>query len=206
MRVAAPRLSTGVICIRILAALSTLAVALLAPAPALAQHGETRVSVHLPDVLVLSYLTEVQLQISGSGQLAGVGNGAVASSDGQGTVGLALHVDADLAAAVLSGTVDATLTGQLGGVFSVIGTSASGQLRVSATVERSTATHPGGAILQVTQATARIGGRQAPSVAFEAPGLAAAVSGGLGIAVDVTEAHLAGWYQGVTLRLLVEQI
>lgn len=180
--------------------------ALLLPSPALAQHGEVRVEVRLPDLVLLTYLTEVQVQLSGTGQLVGLASGAVASSDGQGTVGLALHVDADLAAAVATGAADASLSGQLGGVFSVMGTSGSGRMQVSTFVEQGTGTHASGARLRVTQATAIVGAQQGPSVAFDAPGVAASVSGGIGIAVDVTEAHLAGWYQGVTLRLVVEQI
>ncbi len=190
---------------RSVVAVTVLVAALLLPSPAMAQNGQVAVNVRLPDVLVLSYLTELQVQLSG-GQFAGNGRGAAISADGQGTVGLAVHVDAALAAAVASGAASSTASGQLGGVFSVLGTSGSGRMQVAATVEHGTGTHAGGSSLSVTGVTAIVNSQQGTSVTFDAPGVAASVSGGIGLDVDLTDARAAGWYRGITLRLVVEQI
>ncbi len=205
MREAAPRLRPGVTCIRSLVGVTVLVAGLLLPSPALAQSGEVAVSVHLPDVLVLSYLTELRVQLSG-GQFAGHGSGAVITPDGQGTVGVAVHIDAALASAIANGTASSAVSGQLGGVFSVLGTSGSGRMQVAATVEHGTGTHAGGASLSVTSVAAIVDARQGSSVTFDAPGVTASVSGGIGLDMDLSDARSAGWYQGITLRLVVEQI
>ena len=191
--------------VRALVFVAALAATFLLPAPAHAQ-GEVNVNVQMPDVVALRYVTEVQLQLSGTGQISRMVGSAVASSDGRARVGMAFHVDSELAAAVASGTANSTLTARLGGVFSVIGTSGRGQMRVSTSVEQGIGTHADGASLRVTEAIAIVGTQQGPSVTFDAPGVATSISGGLGLAVDLTDARSAGWYQGVTVRLIVEQI
>lgn len=183
------RQTTG---LRILVLLALTASAL----PVVAQEGSTSLTVRLPDVLVMRYWPQLEAAIDSSGSMQLVGRGPAVAGNA-GAVDVAVSV---------SGAVDEPVSARLAGAFAVQSISPGGQTQVSLRIEQPRAQGLGGGEIVAVGAEAVVAGVAGPTVAFAAPGLARSVVGGVQLTLDASGAAAGGWYRGITLRLVAENL
>jgi hypothetical protein len=171
-----------------------------------AQAGDVRVRVTLPEVLVLGYYPEIRVLVDGPGHFTAAARSALASSAGEGSVDVAIHVDGRFLEALGGAEATEFASGLIPSAIAVRGTSNSGRTSLRIEVESTTALHPAGGLITATEALASVGATTGSAIDFATPGIGDTVVADIAMTLDLREARNGGWHEGIRLRVTAENL